>query len=93
MPCTIFHQENLKGRNYLRNLDVSGIIILKWILRKYGVGCIHVEQNRIRRALVNTEMSLRVFVKGGKFLDKPSEYQRLGKDSLHKVNYAKKAQQ
>jgi hypothetical protein len=36
---TKYWLERLKGRNYLKNLDVGGRIILKFILNKYGGTC------------------------------------------------------
>jgi hypothetical protein len=36
--CTGFWWEKLRERDHLRELGVDGRIILRWILRKWGVG-------------------------------------------------------
>jgi hypothetical protein len=37
LNLTKFWLENVKENNHLVNLSVSGSLILKWILEKYGV--------------------------------------------------------
>jgi hypothetical protein len=43
---TKFLSENLKGRNHLEDVGVTGKTILKWILKKYGVEWIHLAQDK-----------------------------------------------
>jgi len=38
--CTGFWWENLRERDQLGDLGVDGRIILKWIFRKWDVGCL-----------------------------------------------------
>jgi hypothetical protein len=57
----------------LVDLGVDGRTILRWIFRKWDVGCvdwIQLAQDRDKcRALVNAVMDLRVSIKCGEFLD------------------------
>jgi hypothetical protein len=39
---------NLKERHHLEDIDVDGRIILKWILKKYGVDWIQLAQDRVQ---------------------------------------------
>jgi hypothetical protein len=59
-----FWSEKLKGRDHLKNLDVEGRIILKYILAKSGgrdMDWTHFTQDRDQlRALVNTIMNFLV---------------------------------
>jgi len=61
---TGFWWGNLWERDHLGDLGIDGRIILRWIFRKWGVGCmdwIELAQDRDRwRALVNAVMNLRV---------------------------------
>ena len=56
--------ENLRERDHWGDAGINGMIILRWIFRKWNVGVvdwIEVAQDRDRwRALVNTVMNFRV---------------------------------
>jgi hypothetical protein len=54
-----FFSESLKGRDNLGDLSVQGRILLKWILRKWGIDW---------RDLVNTEINFRIPLETGNFL-------------------------
>jgi hypothetical protein len=66
---TKFWLGSLKGGNQLEDLGISRRILLKWILRKYGVRMragINVAQDREQwQVLVNTVMNLQVPQKAG----------------------------
>jgi hypothetical protein len=58
-----FWWENSRARNHLKDLEVDGRIILKWIFKKWdeGMDWTELAQERNRwRALVNAVMNLRV---------------------------------
>ena len=61
--CTGFWWENLKERDHLVDLGVDGMIILRWIFRKWDVTVmdwIELAQDRDRwRELVTAVMNLR----------------------------------
>jgi hypothetical protein len=61
--CTGFWWENLKERDHLGDLGVDGMIILRWIFRKWDVTVmdwIELAQDRDRwRELVTAVMNLR----------------------------------
>jgi hypothetical protein len=44
---TKFNLENLKGTDHLEDLVAVGRIILKLILKKYGLDWIHLAQDRV----------------------------------------------
>ena len=62
--CTRFWWGNLRERDHWGDPDADGRIILRWIFRKWEVGCgdwMELAQDRDRwRALVSTVMNLRV---------------------------------
>jgi hypothetical protein len=45
---TYFNSENLKGRDYLEDLNVDGSVFLNWILKEFGgrINRINVAQDR-----------------------------------------------
>ena len=69
---TGFWWVNLRERDHLENPVVDERIILRWIFRKWDVGCmdwIHLDQNRVRwRTLVNAVMKIRVPYSAGNFM-------------------------
>ena len=68
-----FGGENLKEKDHLGDPSIDERIILRWIFRKWDVGCIDwIELTRDRErwwALVSAVMKLRVPLKCGEFLD------------------------
>jgi hypothetical protein len=53
--------ENLRERDHLEDLYVDVLIILKWMIKKWGTDWIELAQDRDRcRALVNAVMKLRI---------------------------------
>jgi hypothetical protein len=65
----------LKGRYNLEDLDIDRRIILKWILKKCGA--------RVWNGLISSRIGTGsgLYIKDGEFLDKPSGYYFLKKDS------------
>ena len=71
--CTGFWWGNLRERDHLGEPGADGKITLRWIFRKWDVGCmdwIELAQDRDRwRALVNAVMNLRGSIKHGEFIE------------------------
>jgi hypothetical protein len=58
---TGFWRGNLRKRDHWKDPGFDGRIILRWIVRKWGMDWIELAQDRDRwRALVNTVMNFRV---------------------------------
>jgi hypothetical protein len=51
---TTFESQSLKESYHLRDLDVDGMIILKWILKTWGVG-VWIGPMLLRIGLLNVE--------------------------------------
>jgi hypothetical protein len=69
---TGFWWGNLRERDHLENLGIVGMIMLKWIFKKWdgGMDWIDLAQNSDRwQTLVNAVMNFSGSIKWGKFLD------------------------
>ena len=70
---TEFWWGNLRDRDHLKDPGVDGVIILRWIFRKWDVGgtdWIELAQDRDRRrAVSNALVNIRVSQNAGNFLN------------------------
>jgi hypothetical protein len=85
---------NLREGNHLKDSDVNGRIILKWIFERLewvGLDWIDLAQDRDRwRALLNMVMNLRVPQNAGNFVSSLGHFSFSGRTLLHGVSYFSK---